>query len=273
MIADLHCHSNASDGALSPDALVRRARDCGVDTLAITDHDTADAYAVLHASEFTDIRLIPGIEFSAQWRHMTVHVVGLGIDLDSATLATAIRHQKAARMERAAEISARLAKRGVEDALEGALNIAGEAQIGRPHFAQYLVARGYVSSPSKAFKKYLGAGKAGDVRQYWPELRTVIDWIQSADGTAVLAHPAKYKLTNVRLAELTDEFQAEGGQAIEVISGQQSIDVTRRLGKLCTDRGLLASCGSDFHSPEQPWSELGRFGSLPDSCRPIWELW
>lgn len=273
MIVDLHCHSNASDGALSPDVLVRRAVERGVDTLAITDHDTIDAYAKLRAAELPAIRLIPGIEFSARWRQMTVHIVGLDIDLDSATLAAAIRQQKAARRKRAAEISARLAKRGIEDALEGALSFAGEASIGRPHFAAHLVARSYVRSTREAFRKYLGAGKAGDVKQHWPEMRDVIDWIRSADGIAVLAHPAKYKLTNVRLVELTDAFQAEGGQAIEVISGQQSIDVTRRLAKLCTDRGLLASCGSDFHGPEQPWSELGRFGPLPDACRPVWELW
>ncbi|TDJ48256.1 MAG: PHP domain-containing protein [Gammaproteobacteria bacterium] len=273
MIADLHCHSTASDGELSPDALVRRAMECGVDTLAITDHDTVDACAELHAADFPAIRLIPGIEFSTRWHNMGVHVIGLDIDLESTTLAAAIRQQKVARRERAAEISARLAKRGIEDALDGALSFAGNAQIGRPHFARFLIARGYVRSPGEAFRKYLGAGKAGDVKQYWPEMRDVIGWIRSANGTAILAHPAKYKLTNVRLAALADAFQTEGGQAIEVISGQQPIDVTRRLGKLCTDRGLLASCGSDFHGPGQPWSELGRFGSLPDSCRPVWELW
>lgn len=273
MIADLHCHSTASDGELSPDALVRRAMECGVDTLAITDHDTVDACAELHAADFPAIRLIPGIEFSTRWHNMGVHVIGLDIDLESTTLAAAIRQQKVARRERAAEISARLAKRGIEDALDGALSFAGNAQIGRPHFARFLIARGYVRSPGEAFRKYLGAGKAGDVKQYWPEMRDVIGWIRSANGTAILAHPAKYKLTNVRLAALADAFQTEGGQAIEVISGQQPIDVTRRLGKLCTDRGLLASCGSDFHGPGQPWSELGHFGSLPDSCRPVWELW
>jgi predicted metal-dependent phosphoesterase TrpH len=273
MIVDLHCHTDASDGTLSPPELVSRAVENGVETLAITDHDTVDAYARIRGEQFPEIKLIHGIELSTRWRSIGIHIVGLDIDLNSESLQTSIRQQQAARLERAATISRRLAKRGIDNALEGALAIAGKSLIGRPHFAQFLIAQGYVDTFSMAFKKYLGAGKAGDVKQMWPEMRTVIHWIREAGGIAVLAHPAKYKLTRTKLTELTQDFKADGGTAIEVISGQQPEEITRHLAKLCAEHELLASCGSDFHSPDNHWSELGRCGKLPDGCQPVWETW
>lgn len=272
MIADLHCHSTASDGALSPRDLLRRASDGGVELLAITDHDTVDAYAGLDRTHVSGMRVVPGVEFSAQWRGCTIHIVGLGIDLDSPVLATAIDRQQAARAERAEVIAARLNRLGLDDALAGARRIAGDTAIGRPHFAKFLLESGRVKSISAAFKKYLGPGKPGDVKHFWPPIDEVVGWIRAAGGTAVIAHPGKYKLTNTRLGLLVDEFAEHGGQAIEVLCGRQAPDLTKKLATICNDRSLYASCGSDFHVPDQPWSELGRCGPLPPACRPVWEL-
>jgi len=272
MIADLHCHTNVSDGALPPGELVRRAVANGVTLLSITDHDTVDAYAQLSAANNHELRIVPGVEFSTQWRGHSIHVVGLGIDVDDETLAAAVRRQGAAREERAVAIDARLARLGFVDTLAGARRIAGSAQIGRPHFARHLVASGHAKDIATSFKKYLGPGKAGDVRQHWQSLATVVRWIIDAGGIAVLAHPAKYKMTNTKLGALTDEFASAGGRAIEVVCGQQSADVTKKLARLCNERSLYASCGSDFHAPGQPWSELGRAGAPPRDCRPVWEL-
>lgn len=272
MITDLHCHSTASDGALAPRDLLCRASDRGVDLLAITDHDTVDAYVALDRSCAPDLRIVPGVEFSSQWRGCTIHVVGLGIDLDSPVLTKAIERQQTARARRADVIAERLIKAGCNDALVGARRIAGDAPLGRPHFAQYLLESGRVKSISAAFKKYLGPGKPGDVKHFWPSVETVVDWIRAAGGTAVLAHPGKYKLTNTRLGLLVDDFAASGGRAIEVLCGRQAPDLTRKLATLCNDRKLFASCGSDFHLPDRPWSELGCCGPLPATCRPVWEL-
>ncbi len=272
MIADLHCHTSASDGALRPRDLLRRAAEQGVELLAITDHDTVDGFAELDSAETGGVELVAGIEFSTHWRGQSIHVVGLDIDLGCRSLAAAIERQQATRAERATMIADRLARLGFADTLAGARRIAGGSPIGRPHFARHLLETGGVRSIDAAFRKYLGPGKAGDVKYCWPPLDTIVGWIRAAGGVAVLAHPGKYRMTNARLGALAGEFRDCGGMALEVLCGRQSADMTRRLARICSEHGLHASCGSDFHTPGQPWSELGRFGRLPGGCRPVWEL-
>jgi len=251
--------------------MVQRAVDRGLDLLAITDHDTIDAYTELAAVDTGSVRLVAGVEFSTHWNGQSIHVVGLGLDLGSLRLTEAIVRQKTARIERAAAIAAKLEKLGCGETLEGALRLAGNSQVGRPHFAQYLVDTGRVRSIAVAFKKYLGPGKAGDIKRHWPPLETIIGWIRAADGIAVLAHPGKYRMTNAKIGALADDFARHGGQAMEVLCGQQTSVMTHSLARICNNRGLLASCGSDFHTPDQPWAELGNFGTLPKDCRPVWD--
>jgi len=272
MIADLHCHTTASDGALTPRELLHRAATAGVELLAITDHDTVDAYAELGDAGVPGLRIVPGIEFSSQWSGHTIHVVGLGIDLDSPILGDAVRRQKSAREQRAVAIGERLDRLGCNDTLAGARRLAGDMPLGRPHFARHLVESGRVKSISAAFKKYLGPGKPGDVKHYWQPVAMIIGWIRDAGGIAVLAHPGKYGMTNTKVGVLVDAFRASGGQAMEVLCGQQTADVTRRLARICNERDMHASCGSDFHMPDRSWCEIGRCGELPDDCRPVWEL-
>jgi 3',5'-nucleoside bisphosphate phosphatase len=225
---DLHCHTTASDGGLAPAALCQRAVEQGVDLLAITDHDTVRGYreaATWMATAGLPLRLLPAVEYSCVWRNVSVHVVGLGIDVEHpATLAAGSYFDKA-RRERAALIGAKLAKLGIEGALEGALALAGDSQIGRPYFARYLVGQGVVRTEDEAFERYLGAGKVGDVRALWPELAEVVQWITAAGGVAVLAHPAKYRMTATRLRQLVADFAAQGGGAIEVVVGRQVLDI------------------------------------------------
>lgn len=274
MIVDLHCHSNVSDGQLTPDALVRYADSKGIGILAITDHDSTKGIpAALSVARMLGIDLIPGIELSSQWRGVGVHVVGLGVDIEHRVMKKAVERQSARRQTRARDIGARLAKLGIEDSFDGAARLAGESQIGRPHFAQYLVEQGVVKDLASAYKKYLGAGKAGDIKSHWPALEEVVDWIVSAGGYAVLAHPAKYKLTRMKLRALCGEFREAGGQALEVVSGMQDKAVTQWHEQLCSEFNLYASCGSDFHGPATRWSDLGKMVPLPDSCRPIWSIW
>lgn len=271
MIIDLHCHTNMSDGALTPNQLLDLASERGVDMLSITDHDTLDAYA--HTSSVPPgMRLIPGIELSSRWRKQGVHIVGLNIDLSNPVMASAVAEQSAIRLQRAQEISVRLERLGFYGCLEGAQRFAHN-QIGRPHFAQHLIAVGAVKNSNEAFKKYLGAGKAGDIKEHWPDIETVVQWIKQAGGIAVLAHPSKYKMTRTKLTELIGDFKNAGGEAMEVVSGLQIPSLTRDLAKLCTQFGLLASCGSDFHSPDKKWAALGLISNLPETCNPIWDRW
>lgn len=270
---DLHCHSTCSDGTLTPTELLQRAREMDVDVLSLTDHDTCAGWQALQAANDCGIRLIPGIEFSSLWNKRDVHVVGLDIDPNNHILNGAIDQQQKARQQRAETIAERLRKKGLPDLLPQALEFAGKGSVGRPHFAQALIAKGVVNKPEQAFKKYLGRGKPGDVGTYWASLETVVGWIVAAGGIPVLAHPDKYGLTRTKLIRLITAFKNAGGLAMEVVSGQQLPDLTRRLAALCEAHELLASSGSDFHRPGQAWAELGRQSALPERCRPVWENW
>ncbi len=270
MIYDLHCHTTASDGTLSPEALIQLAIERDIDTLAITDHDTIRAHQTLNLNT-KHLNLISGIELSTQWRGVNVHIVGLNFQLDSTTMLNAVEQQQQARNERAEIIAEKLEQLGIEAPLAGAKSIAGDSTIGRPHFAEYLVNCGAVNNTKQAFKKYLGAGKPGDVKQLWAPLSQVVEWIRDAGGIAVLAHPAKYKLTNTKLGALCDDFITAGGQGFEVCSGLQLPSVTKHMAQLCEQKNLLASCGSDFHRPNQQWAELGRYSKMPEHCTPVWQ--
>tara|TARA_B110000967_G_C18887839_1_gene565213 strand:+ start:2365 stop:3189 length:825 start_codon:yes stop_codon:yes gene_type:complete len=273
MNIDFHCHTTVSDGSLSPAELLDLALEREIDMLSITDHDTLGAYQQLTKIN-SGLQIIPGIELSSQWNRRGIHIVGLNVGLDSPSILQAVEQQSNARRERAEIIAEKLERLGFTDCFAGALSFAsGPDQIGRPHFARHLVNIGAVSNIQQAFKRYLGAGKVGDIKDQWASAETVISWIRDAGGVAVLAHPTKYKLTRSKLIELLRDFKDAGGEAMEVISGAQEPSVTRDMARLCKDIGFDASCGSDFHSPNQPWAALGKVAPLPDSCFPIWRRW
>jgi predicted metal-dependent phosphoesterase TrpH len=274
LIYDLHTHSNASDGILSPAALVSRAKARGVTHLALTDHDTVQGlHSARTQADLEGLTLLNGVEFSCLWSGRGIHVVGLNINPESPALFAALTSQHQARSDRAEEIGAKLAKLGVAGAYEGARALAGEGVIGRPHFARYMVNQGYSANINSAFRQYLGAGRPGDVKQRWPEIASMVTAIVASGGVAVLAHPFKYELTLTKLRELTTAFKDAGGQALEVVSGQQPANETKTLADMAHLFDLYASCGSDFHMPAQPWQELGGFTPLPQRCRPVWQLW
>ena len=269
MNVDLHCHTNLSDGSLSPHELVQLAVEREIDILSITDHDNIDCYTEITASN-DRLKLISGIEFSTTWRNIGVHIVGLNMDLNNAELLEGIRFQSVAREKRAVLIDKKLHDLGFKDCLEGAKRFSSGRQVGRPHFAQHLVDIGAVSNMQQAFKRYLGAGKAGDIKQQWASLGEVIAWIRGAGGIAVLAHPTKYKMTRTKLCLLLEDFVELGGEAMEVISGTQTVSETQSMARLCKQYNLLASRGSDFHAPGQPWAALGMASELPADCIPVW---
>ncbi|GAA5316790.1 MAG: PHP domain-containing protein [Candidatus Pelagadaptatus aseana] len=271
---DLHSHSNFSDGILRPQDLVSRAKEQGVTTLALTDHDTTAGLseAKKMAGEL-QIELIEGIELSSLWRGIGIHIVGLKVDSQHPVMQQAVQQQLESREQRARQIAVKLEKCGFHDTYAGAAQFAGDGIIGRPHFARHLVAAGHVKNEAEAFKSYLGAGKVGDVKQLWPDIATAVGWIRASGGVAVLAHPDKYNMTRTKLRALLDLFVESGGQAIEVVSGKQQSQVTRDMAVLAERYGLWASCGSDFHVPNQPWQELGSFTPLPEKCDPVWCHW
>ncbi|MCH9691607.1 MAG: PHP domain-containing protein [Gammaproteobacteria bacterium] len=275
---DLHCHSTASDGILRPAELVSRAKLRGVTLLALTDHDTVAGLAEAQcAAEAENLAVLPGIELTASRGRRIVHIVGLNIDIESTALQGAIALREKLRIERALMIAERLEKRGFVGALAGARAEAGDAVLGRPHFARWMVAQGLVKNAAQAFKRYLGAGKLGDVAVAWPDMAASIATIEAAGGQAVLAHPLKYGLSRTQLLGLLNEFQQAGGRGVELVCGQQKPEQTRELNALLQRQAaigqpLLCSVGSDFHQPGQSWRELGS-ARLPEGAEPIWTLW
>ncbi|MFC0325253.1 PHP domain-containing protein [Halomonas organivorans] len=248
---DLHMHSTASDGALSPTDLVALCAERGLTHIALTDHDTVDGVAeACQAGEAAGVRVLPATELSTQWRGVNLHVVGLLPEGVRGTLAEGLIGQAEARERRSVTIAARLEKIGLDDALARAREQAGsDRPLGRPDFAKALVAAGLVPDMATAFAKHLGNGKAGDVKAHWPYLREAVGWILDAGGVAVLAHPLRHKLTRRKRGLLLDDFREAGGRAVELISGFQNPDATRDLARQLQERELRASLGSDFHFP------------------------
>lgn len=264
---DLHTHSTASDGTLHPEALVRAAYDAGVQCLALTDHDTLEGLsAARRVSEGLEgMIFIDGVELTCLWQQRVIHLIGLGIDPHYPGFQGYMAHLSELRDARAEQIARKLIKRGLPDLLHDARTIAGQGQIGRPHFAQALVDRKLVSSAQQAFDTWLGRGKTGDVKATWPSLEDAVALVKQAGGYAIIAHPTKYNLTFTRLRALLDDLLSAGGDGLEVSFPGVTPNHLRDLQMLARRKAVWVSAGSDFHSPEQRWTALGRFPEFDDS--------
>ena len=271
---DLHTHSRQSDGTLSPTELVTRAAAAGVEVLALTDHDTLSGLEEARtAAQAAGIRLVPGVEISVTWNRQTIHVVALNVDPAAPELRAGLERLQEFRVWRAEEIGRQLAKAGIEGATEGARRHAQGVLISRTHFAHFLVETGRAKDLRAVFKKFLVKNKPGHVSGQWAGLEEALGWIRAAGGQAVIAHPARYRLTNSKLRRLISEFRDCGGEGLEVVSGSHSQQDMHNMASLARQCELLASRGSDFHGPENPWIELGRLPELPAGLVPVWRDW
>ncbi|WP_240206653.1 PHP domain-containing protein [Vibrio sp. CyArs1] len=273
MKIDLHSHTTASDGRLSVAELLDRAIGFDVKVLAITDHDTLDAIPEaleLIEQQSLPIELVNGIEISTVWQNKDIHIVGLGVSLDSPELLALIEAQQARRVERSELIAHRLEKATREGVLEEVKLIAGDAPITRAHFAKWLVDNGYAKTMQQVFKKYMTRNNTGYVPPNWCSMQEAVAAIHSAGGMAVLAHPGRYQLTAKWLKRLIAAFCEANGDAMEVAQPQQSLQERRNLADYAIQYNLLASQGSDFHYPS-PWMELGRNLWLPSGVEPVWD--
>ncbi|MGE4407418.1 PHP domain-containing protein [Pseudomonas sp.] len=275
MFVDLHCHSTASDGVLAPARLVERAHGRGIELLALTDHDTVDGLDEARtAAQALGMRLVNGIELSCLWSGATIHVLGYGFASDAPALQRAIADLHDGRWRRAELIAQRLEAKGMPGALQGAraiqqeLGDSGNAPA-RPHFAEFLVRAGHVRDRAEAFRKWLGSGKLGDVKQHWPSLEQTLATLHEAGAWISLAHPWQYAFTRSKRRRLVVDFARAGGHALEVVNGMQPLEQVGGLSILAREFGLMASVGSDFHAPGD-WSELGLYRALPEDLSPLW---
>ena len=267
---DLHTHSTCSDGTLTPAALVALAATRQVQLLALTDHDTTAGCAEARAAcAQHGIEFLEGMELTALWRECEVHIVALGIRRDAPGVQQHASAVRALRAERVHRIAARLTQAGLDGESLAAGAFALSTVPTRTHLARALLAAGHASDLQSAFEKWLGRGRPGYVAPEWPDAATTVAIVVAAGGTAVLAHPHRYKLSNTALRELCAQFREAGGGALEVSIAGMSPDVLARMAQLARRFDLAGSIGSDFHEPGLPWRPLGRFAKLPEAVTPV----
>ncbi|MBI3952221.1 MAG: PHP domain-containing protein [Acidobacteria bacterium] len=256
---DLHTHTTVSDGTLTPEALVRRAREKNLSAIAITDHDIVDGVAkAVQVGQDIGVRVIPGVEISADSRAGAMHVLGYFIDHQDVALREALRELRTYREERNPKIVAKLNRLGMEMTYEEVKAKAGYGSVGRPHFAQVMIEKGYVESTQEAFDKYLKAGALAYVDKKRLTPADAIQLIHTAGGLAVMAHPIRLKLADADdLQNLVWESVEHGLDGLEVYYSDHSPELTHQLLDLARRCDLLIFGGSDFHGQNKPHIDLG----------------
>lgn len=261
---DLHTHSTYSDGSLRPEELARDAARLGLTAVALTDHDgTTGVPFFLEACRKEGVRGIPGVEISVDFKSGTMHMLGYFLDHTSRALENVLVQLRDGREDRNQRILARLKSLGFALGWEEVAAFAGEDVVGRPHFAQALIAKGYVRNKDEAFDRYLGKGKAAYMDRYRLSAAESVKMIREAGGVPVLAHPFTLGLKNNSVRDLVRELKAVGLAGIEAYYSEHDEEQVRFCLAMARDLDLAVSGGSDFHGAVNPDIRLGRgFGNL-----------
>ncbi|MBI3810668.1 MAG: PHP domain-containing protein [Nitrospirae bacterium] len=256
---DLHAHSTASDGSLTPPELIRYAADKKLSAMALTDHDCVDGLdEAVAEGERLGIEVIPAVELSADHPDGTMHILGFFVDRRHEGFCGRLRRLQEARRERNPKIIQNLQSLGLNLTYDEVVAASGGGQVGRPHFAKVLVQKGYVSSMQEAFERYLKKGAPGYVEKFRFSPQDAIAAIHEAGGVAVLAHPfTLYKDNSVPLDPLLEGLSQAGLDGIEVIYSTYSGEQTRYYRERAEKYNLLPSGGSDFHGAHKPGIDLG----------------
>ncbi len=241
---DLHCHSIASDGFLTPEALIAKAASLKLRALALTDHDTVSGIdAAVSAALEAGIEFVPGIELSSNSGNAEIHLLGYFVDPASTSLAAHLVWCQEKRIDRIVQICEKLTWAGLPLTLDDVMAFAGAGSVGRPHVAQAMIARGYVSSIGDAFHRYIGMGKPGYVRRENIPPAAAIEVILNAGGAAVLAHP----YATPACLQLLPELIAAGLAGLEAWYGEYDPSSRQHLAAIASQHGLIATGGSDYH--------------------------
>jgi 3',5'-nucleoside bisphosphate phosphatase len=243
MRIDLHVHTTASDGMLTPAQLVEALRRVDIQVFGVTDHDTVDGLAEAHhAAEAAGLTLVPAIELSAYWGKVEFHILGYFIDPDCAALREFLEATRDARHTRLHAMLSRLHAMGMAVSAENVIGRATNGNVGRPHLARALVERGFVSSTDEAFDRYLGTDKPAYVPRPDVSVGDAIRIIREAGGIASLAHPGLHNRDDA----IPDLVKA-GLEAIEAYHPQHGVGRAAHYRRLARRYGLLITGGSDYH--------------------------
>ncbi len=256
--ADFHSHSSCSDGRLAPSDLVKLAKEKGLAALALTDHDTVRGLPeAMEAGIRLGVRVVAGVEISAEFEPGTMHLLGLGVDIANKDLGAALASLQQARQDRNPEVFRRLRALGLPLEYSAVEELAAGGQVGRPHFAQALVDLGVVGTFKEAFDRYLGKGKPAYVPKRRMASRDAIQVIHGAGGVCVLAHPIQTGLQGKELETLILILQAQGLDGIEAWHSDHTPEDVMAYLDLAARLGLRVSGGSDFHGIPGGRVELG----------------
>lgn len=267
--ADLHCHTTASDGILTPKELIRFAADLGLKGIGITDHDTIQGWKEAEeAGARYKIQILRGIELNTDWQGKEVHILGYEVDSSSGYLNDKLRSLSKEREQRMLEILERLTTQGIMICEDEVRQLAQGESIGRPHIAQVLMERGFVGNIREAFERYIGMGAPAYVARHKLTTEEGIELVRAARGIPVLAHPGMQ-----RLGEEIPAWVEVGLQGIEVIHSEHKPEDVTRYKAIAQKYHLLTTGGSDFHGEtRKPGVELGRWGASLNVLRQILEL-
>lgn len=253
---DLHIHSTASDGKSTPREIVQKASDLGLDTIAITDHDTYNGFfEARKAGDELDVRVLPGIEVTGLYEQREVHILAYCFDVASAELQQLLQAQKIARINRARWIIGELRKQGLNIEIREVMAQALGGLLARPHIAEVLINKGYVGSLREAFIRYLSDQALGNIKSNYVSYREVIDEIHNAGGAAVLAHPG-LSYTDDDL----ETFVKAGIDGIEYLHPSHNYNLQQKYNEFAGKHQLLKTGGSDYHGGPDEYSQY--FGIL-----------
>ena len=271
MKVDLHNHSYYSDGVFSPTEVVRLADEADCNLFALTDHDTTDGLA--EAQQMADelsVNLVSGVEISALWRNMTIHIVGLGIDINNDILQKGLHYNQRLREERAEKIALGLRRAGITDALEKTQELSKTDMITRTHFAQMLIREGYCKDMKSVFRRFLSGKKPGASHVEWRSFDEVVGWIHAAGGLAVIAHPFRYRMTQTKIKNMFLNFKEVLGDGVEVVTATSTAEEITLSNRWAKEYKLLSSCGSDYHGWPNQRIQIGCLRDLPSLDNAIW---
>lgn len=253
MHLDLHVHTTASDGTLTPAELVSRAISSQISTLAITDHDSVDGVdQAMQAAKNSPLTVIPGVELSALHEGRDVHILGYFIDHRDSGLRDRLTQLREARRQRAGSIVAALRDAGYELTLDEVLELSAEGSVGRSHVARALVSRGHAPDIAQAFERFIGRGAPFYISKPVTEPADVIRLVRSAGGVAVLAHPGV-----TRLDDAIPDLVNAGLQGLEAYHGEHTPEMQKRYADLARRHSLIVTGGSDYHGPQSSGPSLG----------------
>jgi len=255
---DLHVHSTYSDGTLTPEELVILAKKQGLSAMALTDHDTIVGVAeAVEAGSKYNIEIIPGIELSAAYGSKEIHIVGLYVDYKDKAFNDALEQLRDIRNERNIKIIEKFKEKGIKISFNEMKQLYGNAVITRAHFADYLLAKGYIKSRSEAFERYIGENGPCYISREKLTPEDTIKLITAAHGVPILAHPTLYHLGDSEMNRLLNYLCKSGLKGIEAIYSTHSIGEEIQIKRLARENHLIISGGSDFHGTNKPYLNLG----------------